>query len=126
MPMSTKPAAAPDRRAARPIGTEDRPSIARIVLAAWLVPGAAHALQGETRKALIFFVTLVAMFTIGIGLGGRLFPFLLAEPLVFLQALAEWVLGLPCMVAALGGYGRVKSWQRPTSTATPSSWLPDF
>jgi hypothetical protein len=105
MPPSTKPAAAPDRHAARSIGAEDRPNLTVISVAAWLVPGAAHALQGAMRKALMFFVTLVTMFAVGIAFGGRLFPFQIAEPLVFLAAVAEWCLGLPRIVAALGGYG---------------------
>jgi hypothetical protein len=55
---------------------------------------------------MVFFVVLVAMFLIGGGLGGRLFPFHLAEPLVFLMALAEWGVGLPRLLAALAGYGQ--------------------
>jgi hypothetical protein len=106
MPSSSKPAATPDRRTARPIGVDDRPSAAVTGIAGWLVPGAAHLLQGEARKAIVFFVTLVAMFAIGIACGGRLFPFQLAEPLVFLAAAAEWLLGLPRLVAGLGGFGQ--------------------
>jgi hypothetical protein len=73
---------------------------------AWLIPGAAHLLLGQTRKGLVFFVVLTAMFLVGGGLGGRLVPFQQAEPLVFLMALAEWGLGLPRLLAALIGYGQ--------------------
>jgi hypothetical protein len=73
---------------------------------AWLIPGAAHLLLGQTRKGIIFFAILTAMFLIGGGLGGRLFPFQFAEPLVFLMALAEWGVGLPRLLAALVGYGQ--------------------
>ena len=72
---------------------------------AWLVPGAAHFLLGQSRKAAVFFTVLMTMFLIGGWLGGRLFPLQLAEPLVFLMAVAEWGLGLPRLVAALAGYG---------------------
>jgi hypothetical protein len=41
----------------------------------------------------------------GIASGGRLFPFVPSDPLLFLAALAEWALGLPRIVAALGGLG---------------------
>jgi len=74
-------------------------------VAAWLVPGAGHALQGQLQKAMVFFVTLVAMFAIGIGFDGRVLPFQTAEPLVLLAAIAQWGLGLPRIVAGLGGLG---------------------
>jgi len=72
---------------------------------AWWVPGAGHLLQGHIRKALIFFIVLVAMFGIGLAFGGRLFPFQMTEPLVFLAAAAEWALALPRVASALGGLG---------------------
>ena len=76
-----------------------------LAIGAWLLPGAGHFLQGRTQKAVIFFITLVAMFTIGITSGGRLFPFQLNDPLVFLEAVAEWMIGLPRIVAGFGGLG---------------------
>jgi hypothetical protein len=75
-------------------------------VAGWFVPGAGHLLQGDLRKAVIFFVTLGAMFVAGIAFGGRLFPFEVGDPLVFLAAAAQWTLGLPRVVAGLGGFGR--------------------
>lgn len=72
---------------------------------AWWVPGAGHFLQGHFRKAVTFFVVLVAMFAIGLAFGGRLFPFQFADPLVFLIAVAEWAIALPRVVAGLGGWG---------------------
>jgi hypothetical protein len=76
-----------------------------LAIGAWLVPGAGHVLQGRTQKAAIFFVTLVTMFVIGIASGGRLFPLHLSDPLVFLEAVAEWMLGLPRIVAGFAGLG---------------------
>ena len=76
-----------------------------LTILGWLVPGAAHLLLGQARKAIVFFTVLMAMFLIGGWLGGRLFPLQFAEPLVFLMALAEWGVGLPRLLAALAGYG---------------------
>ena len=76
-----------------------------LAISAWLVPGAGHFLQGRTQKAGIFFVTLVAMFIIGIASGGRLFPFQPSDPLVVLEAVAEWMVGLPRIVVGFGGLG---------------------
>ncbi len=73
---------------------------------AWLVPGAGHFMLGQTRKAIAFFVLLTAMYVIGLALGGRLFPFESAEPLVFLAALAEWAAALPRLAAMVGGFGQ--------------------
>ena len=72
---------------------------------AWLIPGGGHAMQGQRQKAIVFFVVLFAMFAIGLAFGGRLFPIQMTDPLVGLAALAEWGLGLPRAVAAIGGWG---------------------
>jgi hypothetical protein len=79
------------------------PGVATLI--AWLVPGAAHVLQGELRKGVVFAVVLVGMFLIGLGFGGRLFSFDPGDPLVFLAAAAQWALGLPRLGAALLGAG---------------------
>jgi hypothetical protein len=81
-------------------------SPAVLTAAAIAVPGLGHLLLGRTRKAAIFFVVLAAMYTIGLAFGGRLFPFQISEPLVFLAALAEWSITLPRLLAALAGWGR--------------------
>ncbi len=73
---------------------------------AWLVPGAGHLLTGQIRKGLVFFTVLGAMVVIGLAFGGRVFPFQLAEPLVFLAAAAEWAVGLPRLLAGMSGSGR--------------------
>jgi hypothetical protein len=69
------------------------------------MPGAGHLLQGETRRAAIFGVVLLGMFAIGLAVSGRLFAFDTSEPLVFLAAAAQWMLGFPRLVAAMGGWG---------------------
>jgi hypothetical protein len=70
-----------------------------------LIPGAGHVLQGEVRRGGLFFVVLTAMFAIGIGFGGRLFPFQVSEWLVFLAALAQWGAGVPRLIAGVAGVG---------------------
>ncbi len=76
-----------------------------IGLVGWFVPGAAHALLGQTAKGALFFVVLTGMFAIGLAFGGRLFPFQFAEWLVFLAALAQWGVGLPRLIAGMTGLG---------------------
>ena len=90
---------------ARTLVSAQGPGVAVTVIAAWLVPGAGHLLHGRVGKAAWFFVLLSLMFAIGLAFSGRLFPFQMAEPLVFLAALAEWTLGAPRLVALVAGAG---------------------
>lgn len=70
-----------------------------------------HVWLGRRHKGLIFLLALPLMFTMGLALDGRLFPFTLAEPLVGLAAIADLGIGLPYFVArAVGaGAGQVRS-----------------
>lgn len=43
------------------------------VIAAWLVPGAGHLMLGKRGRALLFFLTIVGAFVIGLGLNGHLY-----------------------------------------------------
>jgi hypothetical protein len=72
---------------------------------AWLIPGAAHLWLGQARRAIVFGVVLTGMFAIGCAFSGRLFPFQSAEWLVLLAAVAQWGLGLPRIIAGVGGFG---------------------
>ena len=74
--------------------------------AAWLLPGAGHFLLGQTRKAVVFGVVLLAMYAIGLKFGGRLFPFEASEPLVLLAAVAQWAAMIPRLVAGWTGLGQ--------------------
>lgn len=75
-----------------------------LVLGSWMVPGGGHLWLGRRRKGLVFLVALVAMFSIGLALKGRLFPFDTSEPLVFLAALADLAMGLPYFAASAVGF----------------------
>lgn len=72
---------------------------------AWCIPGAGHLWLGQTQKAVTFAVVLTGMFVAGCAFDGRLFPFQSSEWLVLLAAVAQWGLGLPRIVAGMGGFG---------------------
>jgi len=72
---------------------------------AWVFPGAGHMLQGQAGKALVFGVTLLPMYVLGLAFGGQLFTFQMSEPLVLLAAAAEWMMGAARLVAGGAGYG---------------------
>jgi hypothetical protein len=76
-----------------------------LCLVAWAIPGAGHLWQGRSQKGLVFLIALPLMFAIGLAIGGRLFPFTLAEPLVGLEAVADLGMGLTYVVAGSLGYG---------------------
>ena len=88
-----------------PEATAPRASAAAVGVLAWLIPGAGHVMVGQHRKGTVFFVVLIAMFVIGLAFEGRLFPFQMSEPLVFLAAAAEWAIALPRALAAMTGRG---------------------
>jgi hypothetical protein len=50
------------------------------VLAAWLIPGAGHLILGKLGRALLFFVTIVAAFVLGLILNGHLYWPTVADP----------------------------------------------
>jgi hypothetical protein len=76
-----------------------------ICLAAWAIPGAGHLWLGRVQKGLVFLIALPSMFTTGLWLEGRLFPFDLGQPLVALAALADVGIGVPYFVAEFMGAG---------------------
>ncbi len=79
-------------------------SLVLLCLIAWAVPGGAHLWLGR-RKGVVFLVTLLLMFGLGLFLRGRLFPFDISDPLVALAAVADLGIGLAWFVARLFGYG---------------------
>lgn len=72
------------------------------------MPGAGHLWLGRAQKGVSLLVLLTVMFSFGLWIEGRLFPFEFADPLVGLAALADLGVGLPYFLAkALGaGVGR--------------------
>jgi len=80
-----------------------------VCTAAWAIPGAGHLWLGRRRAGLIFGGALLLMFSVGLGLEGRLFSFEGREPFAVLLALADLGIGLPYLVARFLdlGAGRV-------------------
>jgi len=91
----------------RATAAEETESGALVLLcvAAWAIPGAGHFWLGRRQKGLIFLIALPVMFSIGLALRGRLFPFDVSDPLVCLAALANVGIGLTYIVAAALGFG---------------------
>ena len=76
-----------------------------LCLASWAIPGAGHLWLGRRNKGLVFLVALPLMFAIGLALRGRLFPFDFSDPLVLLEALADFGMGATYFLSKTLGYG---------------------
>ena len=76
-----------------------------LCLASWVVPGAGHLWLGRRGKGLVFLTAIPLMFAIGLAIHGRLFPFLLSDPLVCLEAMAEAGIGAIFFIASALGFG---------------------
>ena len=76
-----------------------------LCLASWAIPGAGHLWLGRRNKGLVFLVALPLMFAIGLALRGRLFPFDFSDPLVLLEALADFGMGATYFLSKSLGYG---------------------
>jgi len=98
--MATKTTTADSARASADPGT-----LTLVCLLAWAIPGAAHVWLGRRQKGAVFFIVLGLMFSIGLALHGRIFPFEFSEPLVALAALADIGVGVPWMLARVAGAG---------------------
>ena len=71
----------------------------------WVVPGGGHLWLARRQKGLVFLLAIPMMFAIGLGFGGRLFPFDSGQPLVLLAAFADIGNGLPYLIARAAGLG---------------------
>ncbi len=71
----------------------------------WVVPGGGHLWLARRQKGLVFLVAIPLMFAVGLGLGGRLFPFDSGQPLVLLAAFADLGNGVPYLIARAAGLG---------------------
>ena len=80
------------------------PGVAAAV--AWLIPGAGHLLLGKRQKGVVFLLAIPAMFALGLGLDGRMFPFDFSQPLAGLAAIAARGVGTPALVAGWFGWGQ--------------------
>ena len=55
----------------------------------WAVPGLGHAIQKKYARAVIFFVSIIAMTCLGLAMGGRIYPFQTDNPLTILAFFAD-------------------------------------
>jgi len=79
-------------------------TLIRLCVAAWLVPGFGHLLLGRKGRALILFVSIMAMFLMGLAMQGEFFSTGAGSYLETLGYFGELCVGLAMPVARFFGY----------------------
>ena len=107
--MGTKAVVVPVRRSVISPGL--------VLLAGWIVPGLGHLLVRKPIRALLLFVSVVAMFAIGVAMHGKVYSPATGDPLDILGfvgdagAIGLWAvakladLGAPMLSTAISDYG---------------------
>ena len=78
--------------------------LVRLMVAAWLVPGSGHFLQGRKGRAMILFGSIISMFTLGVLMSGEFYRLNSPSILHRLGFLGEWSVGAAMGVAHFFGY----------------------
>ena len=76
-----------------------------ICAAGWIVPGLSHVLIGRWIRGLIFLACIILMFSLGLGMQGKLYTMEVEEPLQILGFFANLGAGLLYFLAERMGLG---------------------
>ena len=93
--------------AVKPKAALSRPELGRLIrlcLAAWLIPGFGHLLLGRKGRALILFISILAMFLFGLALKGEFFSTHSGSYLQTLGYFGEMGVGVAMPAASFFGY----------------------
>ncbi len=78
--------------------------LVRLLVAAWLIPGSGHFLQGRKGRALIFFASILSMFVLGLLMNGEFFTLHAPSMLRKLGFLGQMCVGVAMPSALFFGY----------------------
>ena len=81
-----------------------KPQLVRLLVAAWLIPGAGHFLLGRKGRALILGASIVCMFVLGLLMQGEFFSLYSPSLLRKLGFLGEMCVGVAMPTAMFFGY----------------------
>jgi len=76
-----------------------------VMILGWAVPGLGHAVQKKYLRAVLFFISILAMTGLGLAMGGRVYPFQTENPLTILAFFADLGNGLFYGLSRLIGWG---------------------
>lgn len=80
---------------------------------AWLLPGAGHFYLGRRRRAIFFFVIVLATLTLGLWMDGRTYVYDRGHPLTYLATFANVGLGPLDLIGRQMTYDRMV-WSLPS------------
>jgi hypothetical protein len=76
-----------------------------VLFAGWIVPGAGHFLLGKWVRGSLIFLSILAMFLLGLGLQGKIYVPNTADILDILGFLGQLGMGMGYFLARLFGWG---------------------
>jgi uncharacterized membrane protein len=82
---------------------------AMVLVAGWLIPGLGHLILGKWVRALLLFVSILAMFLIGLSAQGKIYSPGTGDILDMLGFAGQLGLGLLCGLAHWLGWGASSS-----------------
>jgi len=77
-----------------------------VLIAGWLVPGLGHLLQGRWIRALLLFVSIVAMFSLGLAMHGKVYAPNTGDLLDMLGFIGDLGNGGLFFASYFGGWGQ--------------------
>jgi hypothetical protein len=104
--MSTeaqKSAAVP--KIAQPVSAQKSSLPWLVLFAGWLVPGAGHLLLGKWIRGSLIFLSILAMYLLGLGLQGKIYVPNTGDILDILGFLGQIGMGMGYFLARLFGWG---------------------
>ena len=81
------------------------PTALAICTTGWFLPGASHLLLGRWGRAILFCVSVLIMFGLGLAMDGRLYELPPEQPLHLFAFFANVGVGLPYVIARNMGSG---------------------
>jgi len=103
--MSTAKATAPKDSAAQPDAGSKRFSAGIILVAGWMIPGLGHLMQGKWIRALLLFVSIICMFSLGVAMHGKIYGANSGELLDMLGFVGDLGNGILYVLSVFFGWG---------------------
>ena len=103
--MSTAKAIAKDS-GAQPAAGSHGYAAGIVLIAGWLVPGLGHLLQGKWIRAVLLFVSITCMFSLGLAMHGKIYSANSGELLEMLGFVGDLGNGILYVLSAFFGWGQ--------------------
>ena len=103
--MSTAKATTKDS-AAQPAAAAKPYSAGLILIAGWMIPGLGHLMQGKWIRAVLLFVSITCMFSLGLAMHGKIYSANTGELLEMLGFIGDLGNGILYVLSVFFGWGQ--------------------